>query len=185
MRAPAFVVAGLLLCLAGAAQAEPLFPLFRTFCLETHASRSEALSAAEKANWTPVPKGMLSAFKLSGIDLTDAEGRMTSTADGLQALVVAHANHMGPVNAHPAEICAVAVSPTDPAAVKAEAAEFASVDPIVNNSDSTLYAWRDAGGRHAAVTTEQLTATSLDPTISILVAGGGSPPFVALIVPSK
>ena len=82
-------IAAALAGVASGAQAEPMFPLFKGLCLDTRAAAKPALASAEALKWTPIPQSMLTAFKLGGGEMSNADGRMTTTADGLQAMIVA------------------------------------------------------------------------------------------------
>jgi len=189
VKTAAVVLGGVLLCAPGMARAEPLFPLFKTFCSETRAEPKAALAAADKASWSPIKKSMIAAFKLGGSEVTDADGRMTTTPDGFEAMIVAHAKESGLEPGHEASICAVAFSMADLAAVKAEAAEFAAVEAspgAIKDGSATVYAWRDKDGRRERVVVSDIEAIPNDPNISILMAGSaGAATLLAFIVPSK
>jgi hypothetical protein len=182
-------IAGVLLCAAGAARAEePLFPLFKTLCVGTHAASAAALAGADQQHWTPLPKSMLSAFKLGGGEILTADGRMTTTSDGVEIMIVARAKESAP-SGHEADVCAVAFTAADLTAVKAEAAEFAGVEAspgAAKDGSATVYAWREKGGHHERVLVSDVEAIPADPSVSILMAGSTGPAtLLALIVPSK
>jgi hypothetical protein len=153
----------------------------------TRAAAAAALSGAEQQHWTPLPKSMINSFKLGGGEILSADGRMTTTADGVEIMIVAHARENGP-SGHEADICAVAFTAADLAAVKAEAADFAAVEAspgAVKDGGATVYAWRDKNGRHEGVQVTD-TETIPDTGVSILMAGSAGPAtLVALIVPTK
>ena len=151
--------AGLLalaLSAAGAtAQAAPLFDAYQGFCLKTDGAAAGGLAAATAGGWTPIPAAMLQ--QLSGAaGVTNADGRMHSSASGLDFLIVGAKTL--PVSGMNLNVSFCAVATTAPPSAPGELAAALSgwmamaPNPLMSKNGQTGYAYLDEGGSHKPIT---------------------------------
>jgi hypothetical protein len=171
---------------AAEARADPVFDAFKTLCIDTNAVPASSLAAAEGMGWTPVPQSMLGSLKL-GEEITQVDGRLTTTREGLKAIVVAHGKALGGLKLQ-ADLCAVAAMPGDGESLKAAATKFAAVDPesSLKEPNGLGFIWEDGPGGRKRVTAEAIQSTPPDTAIrAMMIKGDASTAMIMLAVPTK
>ena len=124
-----------------------------------------------------------------GDNMTNFDGRMTTTADGLEAVIVGHGDALGKDHPFSADLCAVAFSgPQDVDSLKAAAAAFAQVDPdpSLGGTGKLGFVWRAGAKGHERIPAAELVSNVTDPTTSaLMVQSSASLTLLAFAAPTK
>jgi len=187
-RCSALIATGFMLAaVTGGARADEMFDAFRQMCVSTHADEAQAIAAADRAGWMPIPQAMLDKFPKGNFD--QPQGRMRSTNAGLSMLIVGSGKLPLPSDVK-GRICAVASMPGDAAALEQQVSELAGVpkDKTTLTGGQTLYVWREENGAHIQVMRETPDLKSLveSGAVSFLMAlSNEKRSMVMLVVPAR
>ena len=155
----------------GTARADGAFAIFKSICIDTQASDTDALEAADKAGWMPMPETMLDKFPLRSYQ-GKPQGRIRSTPDGINMLVTADSIFSNLSNTH-GKMCTMAF-PGGTSDFAGQADDFAAVPKHQTNDSEYFYLWREENGIHVAIGDEDAkSASKLPGAVHFLGAGQG------------
>ena len=126
------------------------FEVFRGVCLDTHADRDAALSAAKAQGFVRPPAGMLAAMSAS-MKMDNLEVRARFVEDGLQLMFIGEKAFPVGDKSFVASVCVLGVLPTD-SAEESAVIDWAGVAPASTSTDgSPIILFSDDGGHHKAI----------------------------------
>jgi hypothetical protein len=187
----AALVAAALGAQAAPARADPAFDTFRDLCVTTRAEASAALAAADKRGWTDMPPVFRDEIAKQGFSGGEGRAKMHN-----RTLMLMYAGRGAPVidgAAMPVRVCALGARPSDAAAVRKAAADWAGVpaDPALPAHKGEAFAFLDEDGAHKAIQAAELKTPRGRDLIRrgrvamLFVAGQPAAPLIVYAIPSS